>query len=814
MYLQPKFFFVTRWLTFCLVLFTSYDCFAGSTPRLNLITPRGIQRGREHTLKFIGERLNETQQVFLYSEGVEVLSFKQIDNRNVEVTVKVSDECRLGEHIAQLRTSRGISDFRSFYVGALEEVIESEPNNSITQNQPVSWNRTVNGTINNEDVDVFKLTGTKGQRLSVEIEAIRLGFMFDPFIAILDSKNFEIAISDDSNFARQDGVISVTLPEDGEYFVLVRESSYGGNGNCRYRLHLGDFPRPTMAFPAGGTNNETNEVTFLGDAMGILTKPINATAAAGFRPGLLYSDESGFSPSPVSFRASNLQNHFEAEPNDDRSKVTVSHPAPCAFNGIIERDGDHDYLKFSAKKGESYDIDCFARRIRSGLDPVMNIFYAKDGKHIAGDDDARRPDCYLRFNVPEDGEYLVRIRDHLRRGKSDFVYRLEVNKVNPSLSISIPRIDRYSQLRQQICVPQGNRFAAIISASRANFGGPIELMDAEWPDGMSFDARPMVPNLNLMPVVFSAAEDAPLSGKLVDLMARHSDIKANIQGSFNLRADFALGQPNNSLYFSSSVKKLAAAVTKRVPFKIQIIQPKVPLVRNGSMNLKIVAQRDEGFNEAINIQFPFRPPGLGTKPQIQIKQGESEAYYPLNANGNAQLGKWPVYAIGQSNVDGPVWVSTQLAELEIAEPYVTMEMARSSCLRGESTTIYCKLNHRTPFEGEAKAQLLGVPPHIDIPQLKFNKDTQELNFNVKTTAKSRIGKHKGLFCRVTIVQNGEPMVSTAARSELQINKPKPKSEKPSKDVSAKVKPKPAAQKPKPKSRLQQLRDAARAKAER
>ena len=41
----------------------------------------------------------------------------------------------------------------------------------------------------NEDVDFYEINATKGQRISVEVEAIRLsGPLFDPYIAILDDK--------------------------------------------------------------------------------------------------------------------------------------------------------------------------------------------------------------------------------------------------------------------------------------------------------------------------------------------------------------------------------------------------------------------------------------------------------------------------------------------------------------------------------------------------------------------------------------------------------------------------------------------------
>ena len=394
------------WILICVELLSHVGgAFAGSTPRLNLIIPRGVQRGHEHTLKFSGDRLSETEQIFLYSSGVEVLEFKQIDSKNVDVKIRVAADCRLGEHVAQVRTSRGISDFRSFYVGAMQEITEAEPNNSLQAFQAVEWNRTINGTITGEDVDVFQINGQKDQRLSIEIEAIRLGFMFDPFIAVLNEQNFEIAISDDSNLGKQDGIISIKLPEDGKYYVLVRESSYGGNENCRYRLHVGDFPRPTITYPAGGPSKQELTIQFIGDANDTVTKPTLVEDLNSFRPGIFYSDDKGQTPSPLKFRVSNLPNHLEVEPNQDRKQVTVAaRPAPCAFNGIIGAKGDHDYHKFSANKGESFDVNCFARRIGSGLDPVINIFHAS-GKHIVGDDDARRHDCYLRFNAPETVSY-------------------------------------------------------------------------------------------------------------------------------------------------------------------------------------------------------------------------------------------------------------------------------------------------------------------------------------------------------------------------------------------------------------------------
>ena len=140
--------------------------------------------------------------------------------------------------------------------------------------------------------------------------------------------------------------------------------------------------------------------------------------------------------------------------------------------------------------------------------------------------------------MPADGEYILRVTDHLGRGGLEFVYRVEFQPVRPKLTLGIPRVARYSQSRQQIFVPRGNRFGTLISASRANFGGDIVLQGNDLPEGLQMHCQPMPSNLNVMPVVFEAAADAPLAGKLVDFQARHADEKTGIKGGFRNRADF------------------------------------------------------------------------------------------------------------------------------------------------------------------------------------------------------------------------------------------------------------------------------------
>ena len=789
-------------------------CVFAASPRLGSITPRGVQRGQEIVVSFNGSNLADAEQIFFYeNKGFEVTKLEPAGG-NVKVTMKVAPDVRLGEHVAQVRTKSGLSDYRTFWVEDLAVIEEKEPNSEFATPQAIELNKVVNGNVGNEDVDYYVVEAKKGQRISAEIVAMRLSTaLFDPYVAILNSERFELSANDDTPLALQDAYASIVAPEDGKYFIEVRESAYA-NGN-NYRLHVGTFPRPTAAYPAGGKKGEEVEVKFLGLPSGELMQKFALPAEEVTDFGVFAKDDGGIAPTPNNFRLFEHGNAFEVEPNNEMAKASPVE-LPLAFNGIIQEPKDVDFFRFSAKKGQQFEVECYARRIRSGLDPVMNLYKA-DGGGIAGNDDSRGPDSYFRFNVAADGEYIIRVTDHLGRGCPDLVYRIEFQAIKPRLSLSIPRVERYGQYRQQIYVPRGGRFATLINAGRGNCGGELVLEGKDLPAGLKMLCDNMPSNMNTMPVVFEAAADAPLSGKLLNFTARHVE-NEGIRGSFGNTADYIIAAPGQSRYRWKSVKQLAVAVVEELPFKIDIVVPKVPVVRDGSMQLKIVATKKEGWDEGINVQFPFRPPGLGAASSVNIAKGKTEVNYPINANGGAQIKKWKVFALGSS---GGMWGSSQLADLEIADAFVRFEMQRPACEQGQEAQILCKLNHTPPFEGEATAQLLGIPPKVTTTPMKFTKDTKELVFTLKTDPASPVGKHN-LICQVTITKTGEPIVSRAGGVQLQIDKPlppppdapkpMPKPKAAEKKPEAKPKPKPKKP-PKPLTRLQKLRLAAKKRQE-
>lgn len=804
---------ISRWLLMAIAV----ACWCGivvdearsSFPQLSLILPRGVQRGGDRELVFRGVRLKDAEELLFHSSdpaaAFVLRGIQPVDDNSFKATVFVPEGCPLGEHLVQVRCTSGISEFRSFFVGALPVVDEKEPNGSLAEAQAVPLNTTIQGVVTGEDVDYFAIPLAKGQRLSVDVEALRLGtFLFDPAVAILDEKRFELATVDDVPIAFQDCVVSMLAPADGTYYVQMRETSYGGNDNCRYRLHVGTFPRPTAVYPAGGKAGEKVATEFLGDAAGPLPYEV-AVPAAGSLLKLFAADAQGIGPTAILFRISPQGNLLESEPNNDIATANNSADPSSSFNGIISTDGDIDCFGFEAKKGQAFDVECYARRLRSGLDPVITVLRA-DGGTVGVNDDSRGPDSSLRFQVPEDGPYVVRVGDHLGRGRPDFVYRIELQPVTPALTLSIPRIDRYSQTRQTVMVPRGNRYAVLINATRTNFAGDLVLAAEKLPAGVTMHCRPMPTGLSQMPVVFEAAADAPIAGGLFDLEARPVDDKVQVRGRFGNAADFIIG-PNNNTFFSATVDRLAMAVVNTLPFSLEIVPPKAPLVRNGTINLKVVVKRAEGFKEPITVEFPFRSPGIGAGPNMQIPADQSEGIYTVNADGKAVTGDWPVYVIGQGNVGGQAWAASQLATLQVAEPFATAKLARSSCEQGQLAQIVCTLTQSVPFEGEGTARLQGLPPNTSCAEVKFTKETKEMVFEVTTNDKSPVGNHKTLFVELVTICNGEPVQANGGKTELQIAAPSKPAPAASPAQTAAVSPVPPTSAPpeKPLSRLEKIR---------
>ncbi len=789
---------------------------AGATePVISSLLPRGGQAGSVLEIVITGQRLTDSEEIFFYADGISADDIIVEKGRKLTATFTIAEEAKIGQHELRLRTKRGISRLYTFWVGPYPNVDEKEPNSSFDEAQTIPMNVTVNGVAENEDVDYFEINATQGQRISAEIEAIRLsGPLFDPYIAILDENRFEIATSDDSELLLQDSTTSVIAPKTGKYYIEVRESSYRGNRSYRYRVHIGSFPRPLVVTPAGGEAGKPTEFTFLGDPKGPIKKTI--TLPDDGRDILAYHhEENGLrTPSPNNIRISRFPSIPEAEPNNSHSVATKTDSSiPLAFDGVIQEDGDIDCFRFQAKKGDRYYIKAHARSVASPLDPVLNLYYG-NGKSIRGNDDANNgPDSLITQTFPKDGEYILRISDHLGRGSPLHAYRIETEKLEAEITASIPMFsNRDSQTRKMIPVPQGNFAATSFTITRRNFSGDLSFVAKNLPEGVTMVAPQIPSNFNSVPILFSAKADAPLSKNLsqFDINHRKSDSNTIITGKYRHRVDLVYGPPNNRTYYEGVYDVLPIAVVEPVPFRVKLHKPATPIVRGGSTNLKVEIIRDANFSKDVVVKILTKPPGIGARSNIKISSKDTIGHYPLTANGGAPIGEWQIGVQGESPAEGGgnMLAASEFVKLKVEEPYLSMKINMAAVQRGQQGEMVCDLDISRPFEGFAKAELKGLPPFSATEQVEFDANTSQIRFPISTEDKSRAGLTKNLFCFVRVPFSGRLVTHTVGQGgQIRLDNPPPKP----KVASAKSKPstpQPVVKKVKPLSRLEQLRLAA------
>ena len=789
-----------------ILIVVSGNAFAAS-PVLSLITPRGAQRGVETEILLNGQRFEDAQEVMIYEPGIQVVDFAVVNGGQVKAKLKIDADCPLGTKHLRVRTASGLSDLRNITVSALPTIMEVEPNNDFKMPQVITNNVTVEGIIQNEDVDYFTFEAKKGDRISAEVEGIRLGdTMFDPYVAILNEARFELATSDDAALIWQDGLVSVIAPADGKYTVQIRESSYGGNASCYYRCHIGNYPRPLAVVPSGGKPGQKVSVQFLGDVAGAMTREIDLPSKAAPDFAVFAQDDKGISPSGHRFRVVDLENSIEQEPNESIAQATKA-GSPIAFNGALSSKIDADFFGFTAKQGQNFDIHVWARRLRSELDPVL-ILYNAQGGVLASNDDSVGPDSYLRFGVPADGEYFLEVRDHLHRGGNAFHYRIEVSPVIPEAQLGVSEFVQF--VEPKIAIPQGNRFPLVISANRIAFSGALDFKGLNLPAGVTVESFGMSADQGVAQVILAASPEAPVAGGFAQISGTLNDPN-NPQpptGEVRLPTVLVRGQ-NNIPFWTEQNYSLAMAVTQKIPFTLEIIEPKVPLVQSGQMSLKVVAKREGDFKAPIKIELLLNPNGVNSSREVSIPEGQNEAVIAINAAGNAQVKEHKIAVRGEATVgNGPVMVCSPFVSLRVAEPYVSFAYEAAAVEQGAVTDLFVKLQVPTAFAGNAKVQLLGLPNKVSTEPAEFNKEAKELVFKVKAEADAPPGMNKSLFCQVIVTENEEPIIHNIGTGQIRVDKPLPPKAAPVAPV-AEVLPmpvaEPAAAPVKRLTRLEQLR---------
>ncbi|MFM7058407.1 MAG: PPC domain-containing protein, partial [Planctomycetota bacterium] len=414
-------------------------------PSMERLQPAAGQRGTTFTLTVTGSGLQQVSEVLLYNPGVRCESLRATSDTALEISLSADAGLSPGPQALRLRSPGGLSELLTFQLTVLPVVVEQEDNNTVADAQSVPLNSTIVGVVSAADADCFRVWLGKGQRLSVEAEAMRAGgAMFDAVVNLYDDSASWLVSIDDTPLTRQDPWLSFTAPEEGDYIVEIHEASFEGDDDSRYALHIGDFPRPATVWPPGGQAGTRLAVEWEDAAEGRFRQELELPGRGG-QTISVYPERSGEAgPVGVPFRVFSGANRVEGV-DEPGSAAEL----PVAFNGRLSGADETDSWRFRGVSGERVRIEVWAARLGSAADTLLEVCSA-DGRLIAASDDEESHDSAVNAFLPADGIYEVRIREKRGRGGEDCFYRVEAAVFQPSITAFISRPDRRSQERQAV----------------------------------------------------------------------------------------------------------------------------------------------------------------------------------------------------------------------------------------------------------------------------------------------------------------------------------------------------------------------------
>ena len=170
--------------------------------------------GTEQEIYFRAARAKDVEDILFYHPGVKVVKINEADDNGFKAIIKAEADCPLGEHKGAPTHPWWLERVADVLCGAFPHFARSYPKEGEGP-QKVALNTAISGAVANESVDRFVVDVKQGQRISVEVECIRLGRYFDDAsVAIKNSKGFIVARSDDTPLFIQDCFATAVAKED------------------------------------------------------------------------------------------------------------------------------------------------------------------------------------------------------------------------------------------------------------------------------------------------------------------------------------------------------------------------------------------------------------------------------------------------------------------------------------------------------------------------------------------------------------------------------------------------------------------------
>jgi hypothetical protein len=718
-----------------------------AVPTLTGTVPSGVTRGKSTELTFQGTSLDGKPAIL----SPIPLKFEAVENKDAaawKIKVDVPADAPLGVFPIRIVTAKGVSNPVLMAVDQLPTVLEVEPNEKIEQATVVPSPSVVEGQAANNDVDHFRFSGRKGQKIVLDVAAARIGSALDPTLRLTTASKKFVASADDTPGLATDARAIVTLPENGEYVVEISDTNYKGTGRAHYRLTIGSIPLAEEVFPLVMTPGATNGVELRGGTLTTGEDVIRlAVVPQAVRPFDFLSlsvpatsigtGSAAFDPTsviqwPYPFRSFDVPEVIESDTPPARKPGT-----PVAFIGRISKPGEEDRMELAVDAGAKYRVKVEAGRLGSALDGVMRVLDSKGAQIATGDDSPLKvpnpppntppftqPDPEFEFTAPAGQSHVVMfINDISRRGGLGYHYRVLVEKALPDFTLSLGA--------PQAVVPGGQTVLVPFTVDRARgYAGPIQVEVVAPPAGLKFRNGHLPAGAVAGTLSLSLDPGAALPPTILNIVGKGD-------------GDLVVPASNETVFASQGplpvnvVKQDGLMIAAGLPAPVGLTTPETPIEVahgfEGAFPLKL--ERKEGGEPALDLTLVNPPAGL-TIAANKVPEKAGEFGVTLKSGIETPIGQHIVGLNAKGKLAGADQVvDAPVIRLNVVLPIGLEGIPKEIAVKpGQKAELKGKLVRKPSMKAEVTLTLEGLPAGLKAEPVKLAPDAADFTFAITAEA--------------------------------------------------------------------------------
>lgn len=527
------------------ILLISFGCsLAVAQPVISDISLRGLQIGKPQTLTLSGRNLTAgTTVLFPFQVTQKSVSGNGTNQLVTEVTIP--DSTPAGIYPLRLFNDQGASDPVAVGIDHLPH----RPFSTDKQMTPVA----LTGKVVGAQFARTKFLAEKGQTVTVECEANRLGSKLRPVVRVMDAKGKQVSFSQPNRSLGGDARCVFTAEDAGEYEVEIHDFLFRGANPGHFRLKIGTFNYADLSQPAaiGIDTDPVLKLIRIGTGSEFLAK-VNNSANGWFYPQL--ENQSLYSGRTPVILASGIR-EFVERPD---SKPQNAGPVPVGLNGRILKAREVDRFEITVNPNTKLQFDLWGRRLGSTIDARLTVKTAAGNMLGTNDDRPGQQDALVNVTVPDKVKSLiVEVSDVTARGSLSHLYRVQVAlQSKPTVSPTVAS--------GSIQIPRSGTVLIPVTVNRQNYAGEIKLVTVPADLPIQLEGARIAAGSNIGLLTISHNKELPLTFGLNAVYTAEG--KTIVEPVLGPESDFFKGlDPHRKLLVAAPVASKQLAVAWNMP---------------------------------------------------------------------------------------------------------------------------------------------------------------------------------------------------------------------------------------------------------